>query len=166
MKIISMMLIALKEVRLMVISNEEKLIVAGKWRQEAIDQARDALKQDSVIRGALCADHFPGHVVPGGFSIQYKNSVSPTVCGHDIGCGFTIARLDVPIDHVAEIILSFENAIREEARFGYLDADTIYDVEAVTVDWASVPVLCELKSLAAMSFRMLGAGNHFIDLLI
>jgi RNA-splicing ligase RtcB len=59
--------------------------VWGTPDEGAVSQIKTCAK--TADRVALMADHHKGYAVPIGGVVAYKNQVSPSGVGHDIGCG-------------------------------------------------------------------------------
>lgn len=53
----------------------------------ALDQFKDVMSKDWVLRGALMADVHTGYTMPIGGVVETINMISPVFVGYDIGCG-------------------------------------------------------------------------------
>lgn len=135
------------------------------WGQpllNAVDQMSNALIKGGY-RAALMGDHHLGYSVPVGGVIAYKNGISPSGCGYDIGCGclatLTDARLcDINISQVMDEVwkhISFgvgrKNA--EAVDHGLFD-DPAWEIPAVS----------GLKDMAREQLGTVGSGNHYVDI--
>ena len=114
---------------------------------------------------AMMADHHPGYAVPIGGVVVYKDGVSPSGVGYDIGCGNKAVLTDMPgaearagIARIMDDIagrLSFGMGLKNKQR-----ADSaVFERE----EW-SLPEAAPLKALARDQLGTIGSGNHYVDL--
>src|ERR1700704_5053151 len=62
----------------------------------AVDQIqRSAAADERVVAAALMADHHKGYGVPIGGVVAYKDAISPSGVGFDIGCGVKAIRTNL-----------------------------------------------------------------------
>ena len=137
------------------------------------DHEPDTLNQISRCRATadyavLCADGHKGYAVPIGGVVAYKNAISPSGVGYDIGCGNKAVRLDVPAQYVRENIKSIMDLVFKTISFGVgrhndekvewapLDSDTNFNLD----------FLRPLKDKAAAQLGTVGSGNHYVDVFI
>lgn len=144
----------------------EGIPVWGEPLANAVDQMKNCVRVGAV-RGALAADHHLGYSVPIGGVLAYRDAVSPSAVGYDIGCGNKAVRLDMTIDEVRPRIKLIMDDVWRTLSFGMgrknkedVDHPLFYDDPA----W-ELPVAAELKSLAHGGLGTLGAGNHHFCIL-
>ncbi len=129
----------------------------------AVDQIANCVRV-GACRAALCADHHLGYSVPIGGVLAYRDAVSPSAVGYDIGCGNKAVRLDLHIDAIRPHIKTIMDDVWRNVSFGMgrkgkeeIDHPLFYDDPA----W-SLPVAAELKPLAYSSLGSVGGGNHHV----
>ena len=84
----------------------------------AIGQMHTCLVDGRAAKGALMADHHLGYSMPVGGVIAYRNSVSPSGVGYDIGCGNMAVRVDMPADELRANIVTIMDDIFSQLSFG------------------------------------------------
>ncbi len=141
------------------------------WGEPIDDAVRQMTTcQKRADHCALMADHHPGYAVPIGGVIAYKNYVSPSGVGFDIGCGNKAVRLDIPADEVTRNIRQIMDDIYQTISFGIgmknnervdhplFDNDPAWRIE--------VTQKLKLKKLAADQLGTVGSGNHYVDIFL
>lgn len=136
--------------------------------------ARDerALEQMARCRatadgGALMADHHVGYAVPIGGVVVYRDRISPSGVGYDIGCGNKAVRLDADADDVRRHIATLMDDIAANLSFGMGRRNPtpvehpMFEPERP--EWAH-PAVAPLRALAARQLGTIGGGNHYVDL--
>lgn len=74
--------------------------------------------RETADGGALMADHHVGYAVPIGGVVVYRDRISPSGVGYDIGCGNKAVQLDVPADEVRRNIATLMDDIAANLSFG------------------------------------------------
>lgn len=132
----------------------------------------DALKQIETCRkdavaAALMADHHVGYSMPIGGVVAYKDALSPSGVGYDIGCGNKAMLLDVPAAEVRANIRTIMDDIADTISFGMgrkneerVDHD-LFDDPA----WR-ISVVRRQHQLAQNQLGTVGGGNHYVDLFV
>lgn len=118
---------------------------------------------------ALMADHHLGYAVPIGGVVVYRDAISPSGVGYDIGCGNKAVRLDANASVVKATIASIMDRITERISFGMGRVNGV-EVEHAMFDrgdrrWDH-PALKPLKRMAAQQLGTVGGGNHYVDIFI
>ena len=124
------------------------------------------LAPEEGARGALCADGHFGYSAPIGGVMAYREHVSPSGVGYDIGCGNKAVLTDLAAEDVREDIAGLMDRVFAEISFG---------VGRVNDEPVDHPVLDEIRTaafapqrrlagLAAKQLGTVGAGNHYVDL--
>lgn len=118
---------------------------------------------------ALMADHHLGYAVPIGGVVVYKDAISPSGVGYDIGCGNKAVRLDISAADVRRDITKIMDAIVSRISFGMgrVNGTT---VESPLFDrdypgW-SHPAMRPLKRMAEQQLGTVGGGNHYVDIFV
>ncbi|MDY0148961.1 MAG: RtcB family protein [Kiritimatiellia bacterium] len=131
----------------------------------ALAQIRRCAK--TADRVALMADHHKGYAVPIGGVVAYTDSISPSGVGYDIGCGNKAVRIDAKADDVRRDISRIMDAIFARLVFGIGQRNPVRVDHALFDDdtW-TLEAMRPLKDLARDQLGTIGAGNHYVDILI
>lgn len=119
--------------------------------------------------GAMMADHHLGYSVPIGGVVVYRDRISPSGVGYDIGCGNKAVRLDVDATEVRRNIGMLMDDIASNLSFG-MGRKNPTPVEHPMFEpdrpeWAHAAV-APLRSMAAKQLGTIGGGNHYVDLFV
>ena len=113
---------------------------------------------------ALMADHHLGYAVPIGGVVVYKDAISPSGVGYDIGCGNKAVLTDLPGSEARRNIRRIMDDIWRGLSFGIglknrrrAESD-VFERE----EW-DLPVAGRLRSLARDQLGTIGSGNHYVD---
>lgn len=137
--------------------------------ERVMEQALNAASHPNVHGVALMADNHLGYAVPIGSVVAYRNAISPSGVGYDIGCGVKAIRTDLSASDVrthglAEIL----NEIQSKIEFG-VGRSSGQNIDHPVMDdplWKLVPPeIAAMKQAAAQQLGTVGAGNHYVDLL-
>jgi tRNA-splicing ligase RtcB len=142
---------------------DNQIPVFGQADDRTLNQIRVCARTADKV--ALMPDNHVGYGVPIGGVVAYKNAISPTGVGYDIGCGNKAVRLDMPggelrgriamiMDDVWSII-SFGVGRRNNEKVDH----ALFDDEA----W-KLKAISSLKELARNQLGTVGSGNHYVDL--
>jgi len=119
---------------------------------------------------ALMPDNHLGYGVPIGGVVAYRDSISPTGVGYDIGCGNKAVRLDMPADELRANIAIIMDDVFSTISFGVgrknaqrADLDLSEHELFSDVAW-SLPMLAPLRDTARAQLGTVGSGNHYVDL--
>ena len=139
--------------------------VFGEADDRTLGQIRVCAK--TADRVALMPDNHLGYGVPIGGVVAYKDAISPTGVGYDIGCGNKAVLLDITGSELRKNISSFMDEIWSTISFGIgrkngervddpvLDlADSAWGLESVK----------PLRDKAEAQLGTVGSGNHYVDL--
>lgn len=141
--------------------------IFGEHEQRTIDQLKRCAAVEDGARAVLCADGHVGYSQPIGGAIAYRNHISPSGVGYDIGCGNKAVRTNLmagdPIDVPAvmdEIVnrISFGMGRRNDEPVDHPVLDHIRE--------APFAPQRQLIDLAAKQLGTVGAGNHYVDLFV
>ncbi len=142
-------------------------VVFGEHDEGTLTQVEKCLDHDAEAF-VLCADGHLGYSFPIGGVGVYRDKISPSGVGYDIGCGNLLITTDAdPID-VRKNISKIMDDIFGNLSFGVgrknstkVD-DALFDDDA----WSDVPFLKDLKQLASSQLGTIGSGNHYVDIFI
>ncbi len=139
--------------------------VWGEPIEDAVKQIKTCAK--SAAAAALMADHHPGYSMPIGGVVAYKDAVSPSGVGYDIGCGNKAILLDAPADEVRRNIKTIMDDIVRHISFGIgqnnnqrVEHDLFKDPA-----WKLSP-LKQKRQMAENQLGTVGSGNHYVDLFV
>ena len=120
-------------------------------------------------RGALMADHHLGYSVPIGGVLAYKNMISPSGVGYDIGCGnkavltsLTTKDVEGRMGEIMDCVFARISFGVGRKNTGYADAPinhSLFD-SLLWKDEAVAP----LKDMAREQLGTVGSGNHYVDI--
>jgi tRNA-splicing ligase RtcB (3'-phosphate/5'-hydroxy nucleic acid ligase) len=144
---------------------------------QAIQQIRTVARHGWVAGTALMADNHLGYSMPIGGVAAYREMVSPSGVGYDIGCGVMAVRTALRIDDVRTDLPRLADEIAARISFG-IGRKNPTPVDHALFDspaWAEVPELTtevsgrkgrwSLRSRAEEQLGTVGSGNHYVDLL-
>lgn len=139
------------------------LKIIGQHEDNTIAQAQNVLAK-GADKFILCADGHLGYGHPIGGVAAYKNRISISGVGYDIGCGNMAVKLPVQAADVADWG-AIGQRIASEISFGVgrtnatkVEAEFL-DVEA---NWKNEALL-GLKDMAHAQLGTVGSGNHYVD---
>ena len=114
---------------------------------------------------ALMADHHIGYAVPIGGVVVYKDAISPSGVGYDIGCGNKAVLTDMPGSEAREKIATLMDDIFDRLSFGMGQKNKRRaESDVFERDEWRLPVAGKLKALAHDQLGTIGSGNHYVDL--
>lgn len=119
---------------------------------------------------ALMADHHKGYAVPIGGVVAYKDAISPSGVGYDIGCGNKAVRLDIPpqaVKLIRDDMSIIMDQIWKEISFGMgRNNETEVDHDLFYSDTWKLEAVQNLKDVARDQLGTVGSGNHYVDIFI
>lgn len=149
--------------------------VFGEALDNAVEQMDFALDHGAV-RGALMADHHLGYSVPVGGVIAYKDAISPSAVGFDIGCGNKAVLTDMHRDDVRDpgrmnaimdlvahnISFGIGRVSNSRHISGQKDSSdhALFDSDL----WNDIEMLTPLRDMARNQLGTVGSGNHYVDI--
>ncbi len=144
----------------------KKVVIKGEADEATIRQAENCLVEAEAM--LLMADSHPGYGMPIGGVAVYRDRVSPSGVGFDIGCGNKAVLTDLKLDDVNGRLETLADAIFETLSFG-VGGTNRTEVEHDLFDhpvWDDVRFLSEsrgLKDTARAQLGSIGGGNHYVD---
>lgn len=148
--------------------------------ERVMEQAQNALNHPNVKGVALMADNHLGYAVPIGSVVAYRDAISPSGVGFDIGCGVKAIKTDLGIgdlvddleffaDRGPNMLTSILDEIQSKVSFG-VGRNSGLNVDHPVMDsrlWKTVPpVIAEMKQAASQQLGTVGGGNHYVDILV
>src|SRR5579862_6618047 len=133
----------------------------------ALSQIRTCAK--TADRAVLMADHHKGYTVPIGGVVAYRDNISPSGVGFDIGCGNKAVLLDIPAAEVRANISKIMDDVFRTISFG-VGRSNNEKVEHPIFDrdhpgW-EVANLRSYKRKAESQLGTVGSGNHYVDIFV
>src|ERR1700742_2176617 len=95
---------------------DNKIPVFGEADDRTLNQIRVCAR--TADRVALMPDNHVGYGVPIGGVVAYKNAISPTGVGYDIGCGNKAVRVDMPGSELRARIAKIMDDVWSTISFG------------------------------------------------
>ncbi|HLH03845.1 MAG TPA: RtcB family protein [Bryobacteraceae bacterium] len=145
--------------------NDGEITVFGQTDGDTLKQMERTLEDEHAMQGVLCADNHKGYAVPIGGVVAYREAVSPSGVGFDIGCGNKAVLTDMPGAELRTKIDSIMDDIWNTLSFGVGRKNN----ESVDAELFDSPVWTEpyakaLKDKARQQLGTIGSGNHYVDL--
>ncbi len=143
--------------------------IFGEPEEKTLTQMQRCLTMPEAVAGVLCADAHYGYSQPVGGVAAYRNAVSVSGVGFDIGCGLKGARTNLKAADVRADLPRIVDAIARTISFG-IGRKNPRPVEHPLFDdpvWTDLPWYGpRLKEMARAQLGTVGSGNHFVDLLV
>jgi len=141
------------------------LTIFGEADDNTVEQMNNCLDVQSGSKGVLCADNHLGYAQPVGGVVAYRNRISVSGVGYDIGCGNKAVKTNLKAADVD--IAAIMDEIERRIAFGigpnpgekapdHPVLDSIRDA-----DFAPQRALLDK---AANQLGTVGGGNHYVDL--
>jgi tRNA-splicing ligase RtcB len=142
--------------------------VIGEHEERTIQQLERCVQAEEGAAGVLCADGHVGYSQPVGGAVAYRDHISVSGVGYDIGCGNKAVRTDLRREDIEADLPRIMDAVVDRISFGvgrHNDEPVDHPVlDAVrTADSAHQR---QLLDLAAKQLGTVGAGNHYVDLFV
>ena len=137
--------------------------VFGEADEKTLGQIRVCAK--TADRVALMPDNHLGYGVPIGGVCAYRNAISPTGVGYDIGCGNKAVLTDMRGSELRTSIKVLMDDVWKTISFGVGQKNNervdheLFDSIAWKMD-----ALAPLKEMARAQLGTVGSGNHYVDL--
>jgi tRNA-splicing ligase RtcB len=145
-------------------------VVKGTVDQRAVEQLERCAEQG--VSAALCADGHVGYSQPIGGVVAYKDMISPSGVGFDVGCGNKAVRTDILVDDLRYdgLLDGAVGKIMDE-----IVARISFGVGRNNEEPVDHPVLDRIKEApfepqrklydaACNQLGTVGSGNHYVDL--
>lgn len=151
----------------MSIQDYGELVIIGDHEENTISQMWNCMGVGRASHGVLCADGHLGYAQPVGGVIAYKDQVSISGVGFDIGCGNMAVRLDTPWRKIAARRDVIARDIHNTISFGLGRVNDYEKVEHPLFDdkelWKAAGTN-NYKDIAVSQLGTVGSGNHYVDI--
>jgi tRNA-splicing ligase RtcB (3'-phosphate/5'-hydroxy nucleic acid ligase) len=144
----------------------DRLKVFGQHDDNTIAQMEACITEDAV-KGVLCADGHKGYSQPVGGVVAYRDKISISGVGFDIGCGNTAIKTDASFLDVQFDIGKIMDRIASEISFGVGRVnDTRVDDPLFDDHRWTIKAISPFKEMARQQLGTVGSGNHYVDLFV
>jgi tRNA-splicing ligase RtcB len=142
------------------------LTVIGDHEERTIQQLERCVQAETGATGVLCADGHVGYSQPVGGAVAYREHISVSGVGYDIGCGNKAVRTDLRRADVAGDLHRVMDEIVSRISFGVgrKNEEPVDHPVLDSIRHADFPGQRALHALAAKQLGTVGAGNHYVDL--
>jgi tRNA-splicing ligase RtcB len=142
------------------------VVVIGQHEERTIRQLERCVEAEQGAAGVLCADGHVGYSQPVGGAVAYRNHISVSGVGYDIGCGNKAVRTDLRREDVAPDLPRIMDTIVHRISFGVgrRNDEPVDHPVLDAIRTADAPPQRELYDLAAKQLGTVGGGNHYVDL--
>src|SRR5882762_6844182 len=143
----------------------DNIPVWGTPDEGALSQIKTCAKTADKV--ALMADHHKGYAVPIGGVVAYKDRVSPSGVGYDIGCGNKADLLDISGPELRRAISKIMDDVFRTISFGIgrSNSEQVDHSLFESPAW-KVEAVRPLKQMARQQLGTVGSGNHYVDLFV
>ena len=138
----------------------------GPIDRPSLEQLERCLEPEDAAAGVLCADHHLGYSMPIGGVVAYREHVSPSGVGYDIGCGNLAVETALARDEIRDEVPAIMHEITRRISFGIgrsaktrTDHPVLDDIARSEIEYVR-----NLAQLASDQLGTVGAGNHYIDI--
>ena len=141
--------------------------VRGQVDDRAVEQLKRCIENGDALGGAICADGHVGYSMPIGGVVAYRNQISPSGVGYDIGCGNKAVKTNVHNGtlHRGDIAkIMDEIAARISFGMGRVNDEPVEHPVFEKIENADFIPQRGLSELARTQLGTVGAGNHYVDL--
>lgn len=129
---------------------------------KAIAQIANCISEDDIA--VLTADAHYGYAHPIGGAVAYKNKISVSGVGFDIGCGNKAVRTSLLADQINISKIMDEIFRRISFGVGRPNNEPVFHEVFDKIATAEFQPQQKLLSLAKEQLGTVGSGNHFVDL--
>jgi tRNA-splicing ligase RtcB len=147
-------------------NNGHTITVFGEAEERTVEQLSNCLAVEEGSRGVLCADNHVGYSQPIGGAVAYREHISPSGVGYDIGCGNKAVRTHLKAEDIQADLPRIMDEIVSQISFGVgRKNDEPIDHPVLTmIRHANFTPQQQLAQLAEQQLGTVGAGNHYVDL--
>jgi tRNA-splicing ligase RtcB len=140
--------------------------VRGDVDPRAVDQLKRCAEAGDAVAAAMCADGHVGYSQPIGGVVAYKDYISPSGVGYDIGCGNKAVCTNLQYDDIKYDTSRIMDDIYSQISFGIgrRNNDRVDHSVLDAIHNAEFAPQRQLYDLAAKQLGTVGAGNHYVDL--
>jgi len=142
----------------------ERLTVFGEADEQTIRQMLNCLAVEEDAVGVLCADNHLGYSQPIGAAVAYREHISPSGVGFDIGCGNKAVLTDLKASEIDVARVMDEIVERISFGIGRKNHEPVDHPVLDEIRGAAFAPQRKLYDLAAEQLGTVGGGNHYVDL--
>lgn len=140
--------------------------IIGQADQRTVEQIERCQAVEEGAIAVLCADNHVGYSQPIGGAVAYREHISPSGVGYDIGCGNKAVRTslrvaDLPVAEVMDEIVR-----RVSFGVGRHNNEPVDHQVLDEIKTAAFAPQRQLYDLAAKQLGTVGSGNHYVDLFV
>jgi len=140
--------------------------IFGQADARTIAQLDNCLQVEEGAIGVLCADNHVGYSQPIGGAVAYREHISPSGVGWDIGCGNKVVKTDLLADDLDVAAAMDEIYRRVSFGVGRSNNDPVDHPVLDSIKEANFAPQRQLYDLAAKQLGTVGSGNHYVDLFV
>lgn len=145
--------------------NKPFKIYSENTEQETLDQFKNCMQQDWVLRGALMADSHLGYTLPIGGVVETLNVVSPVFVGFDVGCGVIAQLTSFKKEDVVANKFAILDTINKTIPLGY----NHHQYPQTWREFVNIPKTSWFEKLfyernGFKQLGTLGGNNHFLEI--
>lgn len=150
----------------------DNITIFGGADERTIAQIKRCQEAEEGARAVLCADSHLGYSQPIGGAVAYRDHISPSGVGYDIGCGNKAVRTNIkvgdsllgtrPSQTVAQVM--DEIVRRVSFGMGRINDEPVDHPVLDQIKYAPFAPQRQLYDLAAKQLGTVGSGNHYVDL--
>ncbi len=145
--------------------------IYGEADARTVAQIERCQAAEEGSKAVLCADNHLGYSQPIGGAVAYRDHISPSGVGYDIGCGNKAVRTNIKIGDLlgtrpSQTVGQVMDEIVKQVSFG-VGRNNSEPVDHPVLDQireASFAPQRQLYDLAAKQLGTVGSGNHYVDL--
>ncbi|WP_408020166.1 RtcB family protein [Sporosarcina sp. USHLN248] len=148
-------------------------MIFGDHDEKTIRQFDNCLSVGNVAGGVLCADGHYGYSQPVGGVVVYDGQISPSGVGYDIACGNKAVRTNLQYKDIEDDLPLLMDEMAKRISFGVgrknkkrMDHELFDDPDWNVFEQIGKQEHDRLKKLAIDQLGTVGAGNHFVDVLV
>lgn len=140
--------------------------VFGHADERTVAQIGRCQQAEPGARAVLCADNHLGYSQPIGGAVAYREHISPSGVGYDIGCGNKAVRTDIQTADLEGDVAGVMDEIVRRISFGMGRHNNEPADHPVLDSIREAPFAPQrqLLDLAAKQLGTVGSGNHYVDL--
>lgn len=144
--------------------SKTRVEIYGEADERTVAQIERCLDAEDGARGVLCADNHLGYSQPIGGAVAYRDHISPSGVGYDIGCGNKAVRTDLLAADIEVAAVMDEINQRISFGMGRVNDEPVDHPVFDAIREAPFAPQRQLLDLAVKQLGTVGAGNHYVDL--
>lgn len=138
--------------------------VRGDVDARAVQQLVRCADEGNALAAAICADGHVGYSQPIGGVVAYRDQISPSGVGYDIGCGNKAVKTSLLAEEVDIPRAMDEIVARISFGMGRNNDEPVDHPVLEAIANANFEPQRKLAQIAANQLGTVGAGNHYVDL--